>query len=249
MKNTEDLIHESKEKFESILHKPEYRVVHGDDSQLEKLILLLGSMEGKSFLDLGTGDGYVAFEIAKRCKSCHVTGVDIASAAIVKNNNEKIEYGLKNIEFMEYGGTKLPFDDNQFNGATCRYAFHHFPEPHTSVKELYRVLKPNGLFLISDPVPVKEDNIGFINKFQRLNPDGHIRYYPKHDLIALCEKEGFYHLKSFTSSITYSRPQDLRYNDLFSSTPQHLKNAYNIEVKENQVWITVQVSNSLFGKS
>ncbi len=72
MKKTQDLIRESKEGFDSILHKPSYRKVHADDSQLEKLLILLGTWVGKSFLDLGTGDGYIAFEMAKRCKSCRI---------------------------------------------------------------------------------------------------------------------------------------------------------------------------------
>ncbi|MHC2995251.1 MAG: class I SAM-dependent methyltransferase [Candidatus Atribacteria bacterium] len=47
--------------------------------------------------------------------------------------------------------TKMPFEDNRFNLAFADYLLEHLPEPIKAVQEIYRVLKPNGVFIIRTP--------------------------------------------------------------------------------------------------
>ena len=55
--------------------------------------------------------------------------------------------------FVDYiaDGHTLPFDDNTFDIVIAQESLEHFEEPTTAVKEIYRVIKPNGLFYIQVP--------------------------------------------------------------------------------------------------
>ena len=42
----------------------------------------------------------------------------------------------------------LPFPDNTFDVVYCNDSFHHYPAPQNVLKEVHRVLKPEGTFLM-----------------------------------------------------------------------------------------------------
>lgn len=47
----------------------------------------------------------------------------------------------------------LPFQDNSFSFVFCYQSLHHFPDPKPIIKEIYRVLKPQGhLFVNEEPI-------------------------------------------------------------------------------------------------
>ena len=47
----------------------------------------------------------------------------------------------------------LPFQDNSFSFVFCYQSLHHFPDPKPLIKEIYRVLKPQGhLFVNEEPI-------------------------------------------------------------------------------------------------
>ena len=49
----------------------------------------------------------------------------------------------------------LPFQDNSFNFVFCYQTLHHFPNPKKVIEEIYRVLKPQGVFY-ADEEPVSQ---------------------------------------------------------------------------------------------
>jgi SAM-dependent methyltransferase len=50
-----------------------------------------------------------------------------------------------------YDGRTLPFDDAHFDSFLSSEVFEHLPNPHRMARELYRVLKPNGMGLVTVP--------------------------------------------------------------------------------------------------
>jgi ubiquinone/menaquinone biosynthesis C-methylase UbiE len=248
VKKTEGLIRSARGQFNRELHTEEYRRIHSDDDQLRALIELLQVQSGDEYLDLGTGGGYVAFEIARQCPGCNVTGIDIADAAIAANLEQTEAAGVANLDFRTYSGTVLPFDDASFGGVISRYAFHHFPEPELSVSELHRVLRQDGRVIISDPVCLDADTEDFINAFQRLKPDGHVRFYRPAELSELFSRHGLQRLGRFTTRISYPREMDSRYEQLLERTPATILESYQVEVSGSQVFVSVDIANSLFQK-
>jgi len=248
MKNIMEQINASRKSFDAVLHTPSYRQIHGDYDHLEGLLRLINVDERASLLDLGTGDGYVAFEMAKRWPKRSIVGVDVASESILRNQNKTAELGIENAAFYVYEGMLLPFENEEFDGVICRYVFHHCPAPKITVSEMSRVLKPQGIVVLSDPVPTPPDEGEFIDEFQRLLPDGHQQFYRKQVLDGMFDNCGFDLIDSFESSITYPREMDTKYEVLLDSTPVTMIDIYNIGVEKEKITITVKVMNTLYKK-
>jgi len=246
VKTTQELVRSARDRFNQELLGAEYRRIHSDDDQLRALIDLLGVEAGSTVLDLGTGAGYVAFEIGRRYPGCRVVGVDVANVAISANLEGKERERISNLDFRVYSGTTLPFDEASFDGVVSRYAFHHFPEPELSVAEISRVLRRTGCVVVSDPVPLDADTADFIDEFQRLRPDGHLRFHRPSELEALFAGYGLQRVGGFASQISYPRPMDPRYQALLKRTPSTVLSQYRVRVVETQVWVTVDVANTAF---
>ena len=90
----------------------------------------------------------------------------------------------------------LPYDDNSFDIVTCIQSFHHYPDPDKSMLEVYRVLKPNGLYILSDTgvggIGAWFDN----NILFKLMQSGDCHTGNRKDLARRMEKNGFRKVKS-----------------------------------------------------
>ena len=57
---------------------------------------------------------------------------------------------IEGAEFMVSSADKLPYPDESFDIVTCSQSFHHYPYPEQAMQEAKRVLKPGGLYILSD---------------------------------------------------------------------------------------------------
>ena len=242
-------ITEARDRFDSEVHTEEYRKIHSDSDHLENLLELLEIENDKQYLDLGTGNGYLAFEIADRFKSVVVEGLDIAMNSISQNNSIALKSDWKNVNFSSYEGIQFPYDDAFFKGVISRYALHHFPEIENSIREINRVLEKDGFFLLSDPLTHDEDKEGFIDKFQKLKKDGHIHFYYEQEIVDHFEKQDFRKEKVFYSSVRFPRDYNSDYEDLLNGESKDILDLYEVEKQRDKVYITVKVMNILFRKT
>jgi len=248
MKNIKAQVEASRKSFDAVLHTSNYRKIHENDYHLDGLLRMIDVGENACLLDLGTGSGYAAFEMATRWPKYRITGVDVASNSISINQAKATEHKIKNVEFYAYEGIRLPFQNNKFDGVICRYAFHHCPEPQITISEMSRVLKAQGIVVLSDPVPTPPDTGEFIDAFQRLKPDGHNHFCQKQELVDMFGKEGIKLVDSYESSITFPREMDERYEELLAGTPKAIRDAYCIREDGEKVEVTLNVINSLYKK-
>ncbi len=244
----QERVEQARRRFDGELHTDGYRKVHEDASHLEALMNLLDVRPDERLLDLGTGNGYLAFEMARRFPDATVTGLDVAARAIQVNQKLQKERGIGNLDFVSYEGTKLPFANAHFSGAISRYAFHHFPDPAFSVQELHRVTDSQGVVVIADPVTYEDDTAGFIDELQKLKGDGHVHFFGVAELDALFRRYGFAAEARFLSTISYPRDADQAYLRLIERTPASILRRYRIELRENTVHVTVTVQNVLYRK-
>ncbi len=105
----------------------------------------LNDQKYDNLLDIGCGTGYLIDMLSKNHKA-EYTGLDLSPKMIKEANKKKI----KNATFVEGRSDDLPFEDNTFDIVTCSQSFHHYPETDKPLKEALRVLKPGGLYIISD---------------------------------------------------------------------------------------------------
>src|SRR5262249_690674 len=96
-------------------------------------------------LDVGCGTGDVLSMLARKIPSAKLYGVDLSQ--------KMIEFSKKknpNASFVVGNAEKLPFGDNEFDLVLNTISFHHYKHAQDAINEAYRVLKPNGKFLLMD---------------------------------------------------------------------------------------------------
>jgi SAM-dependent methyltransferase len=97
---------------------------------------------------------------------------------------------------VTYDITKIPEKENTFDLILCYHILEHVIEDTEAMKELYRVLKPNGTVLIQ--TPFKEDEIyedytitSETNRLLHFGQEDHVRIYSVDGLKKRLESEGF----------------------------------------------------------
>jgi ubiquinone/menaquinone biosynthesis C-methylase UbiE len=99
-------------------------------------------------LEIAPGPGYFCIELAKLA-NYQITGLDISKSFVEIARNNAADAGLK-IDFREGNASAIPLPDDTFDFTFCQAAFKNFSEPVKAISEMYRVLRPGGLSLISD---------------------------------------------------------------------------------------------------
>lgn len=251
MTNAKKSIEATKERFEESFSDGEfYNKQTQDEKHLNDILEFLPIQSGMRILDLGVGSGYLSFAIAKKYPDTKVIGLDIVEKALESNRKKASEYKLNNISFVNYGGTDFPFNDKSFDMVISRYALHHFPMITASIAEVSRVLKWEGYLFISDPTPNANDSQRFIDAYMKLKKDGHIKFYTSEEWINICKKSDLKPMGSFLSSIRFPKKKDTAYGfeELINKYNKEVVDGYNLEILEDEIYVTEQVNNLLFHK-
>ena len=121
---------------------------HRTGHDLQRLIELGEWHPHQQALDIATGGGHTALAIAPYV--AQVTVTDLTPRMLEKAREYLLAQGVTNAQFQVADAEQLPFPAVSFDRVTCRIAPHHFPDIAQFVKEVARVLKPGGLFLLID---------------------------------------------------------------------------------------------------
>ncbi|HJH54464.1 MAG TPA: class I SAM-dependent methyltransferase, partial [Brachyspira hyodysenteriae] len=106
----------------------------------------LKNIDYNKLLDIGSGTGYLINKLKKYKATAEFYGLDLSEEMINISKSKNI----KDAEFILGSANKLPFNDNTFDIVTCIQSFHHYPYPDEAMKEVYRVLKKGGIYILSD---------------------------------------------------------------------------------------------------
>ena len=106
-------------------------------------------VENKSVLDIASGEGYGSSFLANKAQK--VVGVDISAETVAW---AKKTYPLKNLKFLEGSCEKIPLSGkNVFDVIVSFETIEHIggTEQVLFLKEIKRLLKPDGILIISTP--------------------------------------------------------------------------------------------------
>jgi ubiquinone/menaquinone biosynthesis C-methylase UbiE len=118
--------------------------------------------EGKRVLDVACGEGYGSALLARG--AAHVTGVDISEDAIA--HAKKAYRKLSNARFVCAPCTALPLDAASVDVAVTFETIEHISQQAEFLEELARVLKPDGVLVLSCPNKLEySDKRHFANEF------------------------------------------------------------------------------------
>jgi demethylmenaquinone methyltransferase / 2-methoxy-6-polyprenyl-1,4-benzoquinol methylase len=95
-------------------------------------------------LDVATGTGAVAIELARRT-GCSVVGVDQSAGMLASARERVARAGLEaRISLLEGRAESLPFEDGSFDALTFTYLLRYVDDPAATLLELARVVRPGG---------------------------------------------------------------------------------------------------------
>ena len=127
----------------------------------KRVIRTLKPFQPKDALDIATGTGDLAFQMAK-ITSGKVTGADISEGmlAVAREKKEKRKPGCE-MEFITGDAENLPFKDNSFDVVTVGFGIRNFQDPLAGLNDMTRVLRKGGIIAVlefSKPTafPVKQ---------------------------------------------------------------------------------------------
>ena len=114
----------------------------------------MGIAPGDRILEAGFGTGINA---ALYPRNCHVTGIDFSASMLDKGRDRVQQKGLRNIRLLEMDASHMMFADDSFDIVYAPYLISVVPDPVQVVKEMRRVCRPGGKFIV-------------LNHFRSANP-------------------------------------------------------------------------------
>lgn len=114
---------------------------------LKKAVTLTAPNENSFVVDFATGTGRFAFEFAKKYPTISIVGLDFSEEMLKIASNRSLRFGY-NVKFIKADALHTPFRDNTFDIATISYGIRNIDSIEGCLKEMARVLKPNGKIAI-----------------------------------------------------------------------------------------------------
>jgi ubiquinone/menaquinone biosynthesis C-methylase UbiE len=130
--------------------------VHSRDTEgsLRKFITYKANLsKGDKALDLCTGTGSVAIELAKQVgEKGLVVGLDFSRGMVEKAGKKAKHSKIDQLYLVQANASQLPFKESSFHGVTCSHAFYELKgyERAEAVNEVARVLMGGGRFCLME---------------------------------------------------------------------------------------------------
>ena len=104
-------------------------------------------VKGTDFLEIGSGRGGGANFIAQTYAPRSMTGVELSTEAVAFCQEH---YDTSNLSFKTGDAMELSLEDASVDGVINVESSHCYPDFEQFVAEVYRVLRPGGVFVITD---------------------------------------------------------------------------------------------------
>jgi ubiquinone/menaquinone biosynthesis C-methylase UbiE len=174
-----------------------------DGVHLSEVVRRSGVTKNDRVLDIATGSGFLALEFAKSAEK--VIGADLTRNMLLHAREKQKNSGLENTGFLLSDVESLPFVDESFDIVSCRFAFHHFPDPVKALHEMKRVCKTCGRIILVDGISSEDsDKSLFHNRIEKFRDPSHVRIYMLSEL-----EQMFHDIGATIADITHwNIPQD-----------------------------------------
>jgi SAM-dependent methyltransferase len=114
--------------------------------RLKEVLKIFATYRFEKVLDIGCGDGFFAKKLQYACQAKEIYGIDISEEAIKESRRRGIIAYRVDVE-----EESLPFPDDFFDAVYCGEVIEHLYDPDHLLSEVYRVLKRNGVFVLTTP--------------------------------------------------------------------------------------------------
>jgi SAM-dependent methyltransferase len=162
---------------------------HAGGPDLDQLLAWGRRRSPARVLDVATGGGHTAAGFAMFTPA--VVATDVTEAMLREARAFAASQGATAIRWLAADVLALPFKDESFGVATCRLAAHHFPELLPALRQVARVLRRGGSFLVEDIVGHEDPAIAaFIAEVERRRDPSHVRAFRQIEWTAFLRAAG-----------------------------------------------------------
>ena len=163
---------------------------HSVGVDLDRIEAVARRVAGGVALDLGCGGGHVAYRVAPHM--ARVVATDLSPRMLAAVTAEAARRGLGNIETCEAVAEALPFDDQSFDLALCRFSAHHWRDLDAGLAEARRVTKTGGYGVFVDVVAPADPLLDtHLQAVELLRDPSHVRDYRLDEWLAALGRAGF----------------------------------------------------------
>ena len=112
-----------------------------------KGIAFMRPFSPKTILDNATGTGDLAISMYKKLRPDHIVGAVISLGMMEVGRKKVAAAGYsEHISFEQQDCTALTYEENSFDAVTAAFGVRNFENIEQGISEMYRVLKPGGIF-------------------------------------------------------------------------------------------------------
>lgn len=99
-----------------------------------------------TLLEVPVGTGVLTMPVYRTLPEAEVTCLDYSSDMMATARRRAVAMGLSRIQFRQGDVGALPFPDESYDLVLSLNGFHAFPDKEAAYREIFRVLKPGGVF-------------------------------------------------------------------------------------------------------
>jgi ubiquinone/menaquinone biosynthesis C-methylase UbiE len=167
--------------IEKFTTDPLFAYFYGKLDHYSKIGEWAGAVSGNRVLEIGCGPGrYVAFLSSMGCDVVGVDPISYDTWPLIQRNH-------KTRFISQTYAENLPFSENIFDAVACLGALLYFDDPHRSLSEMRRVLRPGGDLIMRT---VNRKNLYTRAWGKNIDPASK-NVYTMSELIHLLKKNGF----------------------------------------------------------
>jgi len=137
-----------------------------DQSWRRKTVAALRLGPQHRVLDLATGTGDLAIQVARTEPSAAVVGLD-PSAKMLEVGRTKVTRGglASRVELLQGDAQELPFEDNTFHSVCIAFGIRNVPDRAQALREMARVTRPGGRIAILELSEPRSGLLGMMARF------------------------------------------------------------------------------------
>lgn len=171
----------------------------------------LNLTDGDTLVDIGSSLGYFDFQLFHFYPNKYfvLEDVSVKRSKVINRGyilvNGRKRHFRKQVQRVKGTDTTIPLSSNRYKTLLCRMALHEFTKPLAMIKEMKRIMAPDGILIVEELNPRAENELDIGCK---------MRHMTKNEIVTLMNQGGLTLVAADTSTWKINKPEDRNFNIL-----------------------------------